>query len=330
MSHFENELIPASRAEIETGGKELIHNIVDFFQREHEILSGPSLKDRSCLPDISIVDPATNEERITLARAANPYSIQVSDNHASPQRQIRTEGRPVFEHPADPVRDIHPAQIKQGRIGDCYFLSSLAALAQQHPEAIQKMIAQNDDGTYTVTFPGDPTHPVTVSRPSGAELKDYGHYGSGTWVSVIEKAHRKYTNKWAPEVGKEGSWQAEAGDDPQKAIKLLTGKDSSTDLTSAMAALTLERIIKEDLKAKKLMVASTGEKEGVPDSAVPPTKIVSGHAYTVMGFDSDHHRVILRNPWGYNENSLGSTSSGQFSMSVDEFQKYFPYLSRER
>lgn len=192
------------------------------------------------------------------------------------------------------------------------------------------MIKTNDDGTYTVTFPGDASHPVTVSRPSGAELKEYSQYSNGLWVNIIEKAHRKYTNKWAAEEG--DSWKAERGDDPKKSINLLTGKSSSTDYTCNMAPLTLERNIQSDLFAKKLLVASTGELDGTPDSCVPPTKIVSGHAYTVIGFDAAHHQVILRNPWGFNEDQMGQNDkkAGNFSMSVEDFQKYFPYLSRQR
>ena len=42
--------------------------------------------------------------------------------------------------------------MEQGQIGDCYFAASMAEVAHQHPELIENMFKQNDDGTITVTF----------------------------------------------------------------------------------------------------------------------------------------------------------------------------------
>lgn len=50
------------------------------------------------------------------------------------------------------VDGVKPQDIKQGGTGDCYFLSSMASLAQNHPDLIQNNIKPNPDGTYTVTF----------------------------------------------------------------------------------------------------------------------------------------------------------------------------------
>lgn len=44
------------------------------------------------------------------------------------------------------------SDIQQGDYGDCYFMSSMGAIAREHPGFIEKMIHDNGDGTYTVTF----------------------------------------------------------------------------------------------------------------------------------------------------------------------------------
>ena len=40
----------------------------------------------------------------------------------------------------------------QGEFGDCYFISSLGTIASSNPAAIENMIINNGDGTYTVRF----------------------------------------------------------------------------------------------------------------------------------------------------------------------------------
>jgi len=49
---------------------------------------------------------------------------------------------------------IEPSDIKQGEIGNCYFLSTLSVLAE-HPERIQKLFLSdkvNDFGVYGVVM----------------------------------------------------------------------------------------------------------------------------------------------------------------------------------
>ncbi len=47
---------------------------------------------------------------------------------------------------------IKPEAVRQGALGNCYFHSVVAALAQADPQKIEKMIQENADGTYTVQF----------------------------------------------------------------------------------------------------------------------------------------------------------------------------------
>src|SRR4029453_6235089 len=75
------------------------------------------------------------------------------------------------------------------------FLKARAALADTPAgkQSIKDMIHVNDDGTYTVTFPGAPDQPVTVAAPTDAELARYaGGSDCGTWAAVLEKAYGKY------------------------------------------------------------------------------------------------------------------------------------------
>src|SRR4051794_13295446 len=44
------------------------------------------------------------------------------------------------------------SDIRQGILGDCYFMSSLGEVALKNESAITNMFVVNGDGTYTVTF----------------------------------------------------------------------------------------------------------------------------------------------------------------------------------
>ena len=85
--------------------------------------------------------------------------------------------------------------IFQGSVGDCYFMSRLAALADAHPDYIKSTVADLSDGTYVVRFfkpNGEKTY-VRVNAElwvdnSGAPK--YARLGREDciWVPIIEKA----------------------------------------------------------------------------------------------------------------------------------------------
>jgi Calpain family cysteine protease len=104
--------------------------------------------------------------------------------------------------------------IKQGNVGDCYFLSSLAAVAFRSPNTIQNMFTDNGDGTFTVRFYNQGAEDfVTVDRylpvnsngldshgNNRPDLKDravfadwggdlYNSYRNELWVALAEKAY---------------------------------------------------------------------------------------------------------------------------------------------
>ncbi|MBX9724627.1 MAG: hypothetical protein K2X81_24695, partial [Candidatus Obscuribacterales bacterium] len=75
----------------------------------------------------------------------------------------------LYANVDEPLKSITPEAIHQGYIGDCVFEAVLSSMAQSRPALIKEMIKDNDDGTYTVTFPGASDKPVTVSAPTVAE-----------------------------------------------------------------------------------------------------------------------------------------------------------------
>lgn len=99
------------------------------------------------------------------------------------------------------ISGIRGTDVVQGGVYDCRFLSALASLASSKNgrESIEKMIKSQPDGSFTVTFPGDSTNPVTVGPLTQTEVRLYAraedrasHSSSGMWVPVIEKAYGRY------------------------------------------------------------------------------------------------------------------------------------------
>ncbi len=207
--------------------------------------------------------------------------------------------------------------VRQGQVGDCYFLSSMVDVARTNPQAIRDMIKQNPDNTYTVSFHGH--DPVTVDGngiPNGVSA-------DGKWAQVLEQAWEKTRP------------QPEKGGSPQDAIRALTGKSTSAyDLsedTSALGGvrrfLGLEQsssdLIRNGLKNNEALVADTGSKTS--------DGIVANHAYSVVGMD-DKGNIELRNPWGSTPstapepNSHQAGSDGTFWMSQADFDRHFTFL----
>jgi len=245
--------------------------------------------------------------------------------HDSVQSQWSSE---LF--PGGPERAINPDAIRQQRIADCYFMASLAAVAQTQPELIRNMVRENGNGTYTVTFPGDPEHPVTVAAPTETEMglgNRGGQYGS--WAGVIERAYAQWRIE-RRDAGRIGELPEEHDVYPatitleaahgssmsRYALRVLTGRDS---VRSDVADLTDEQL------SAQLETALSNPQERSPVTAYVPSGDPGGfageHEYTVLSFERNGANgfVTVRNPWGAGQNSR----QGTIRISLAEFRQSF-------
>jgi Ca2+-binding EF-hand superfamily protein len=241
-------------------------------------------------------------------------------------KKLQESNHKLYGDATDPLDSISVDAITQGNSGDCTFIAATAALARVDREAITRMIQDNHDGTYTVTFPGDPSHPVTIDAPTDAELASYATGGkNGTWPAVLEKAYGKYRN--AEGIGAENAADSNA----DTVLALMTGKQANRQSPEDLSTEELERIFTN--RDNYPMTAGLYGEGPFTDGKDDETGLPRNHAYIIAGYDANTKEVILRNPQGEGEpqGSDGKAKDGQdngvFRMSLSQFQKKFDRLS---
>jgi hypothetical protein len=236
----------------------------------------------------------------TLKPAAQPRE-ETERMYAGAVDRVEHINRNLF---ANGIASIRPEAIRQGTIGDCYFLAALASQAKIDPQVIKDMITPHADGSYTVDFA---TGPVTVPPLTEADFATFSGSPDGAWVVVMEKAFYKD--------------HPDAEDGALiKGIKQLTGIGG--DILPFIFTTGFDRIRNELSSAQKdgrLMVVSrtwTGKKaDGVS----------SGHVVTVIGYDRKTDKVTVRDPGG----KTGPNKDGYHTYTMREFFNGYDLLGTQ-
>jgi Calpain family cysteine protease len=201
------------------------------------------------------------------------------------------------------------ADANQGASGDCFFIASLAAFAQQDPNVLVQSAVDMGDGTYVVQFMslGTPTY-VRVSNQFSTGSFDgfmYAHPGSdgSIWASVMEKAfcfYRTGTNTYASIAS---GWMGEVYGD--------FGLNSEEFVPTALAQSILYSTLSTDL--------TDGDAITLGTPASPPD-LVGDHAYSLVSvYESDGTMYfVVRNPWGFSGDSL-ENSQGIATLTYAQF-----------
>ncbi|MCW3160613.1 C2 family cysteine protease [Chryseobacterium oryctis] len=244
----------------------------------------------------------------------------------------------------------------QGAVGNCYFISAIAAVAWASPYLIEHKVRATGTGEadrvnaiqfYTKGGGKDaPSRLVEVTdrtiinnsnNPVYCRSNDAGEI----WPAVYEKAFAKWinqTNDDRPDISKT------AYGDPVKAVAQLNNKTPFYYNTDSRTALDLFGIVRGNSMSYKTinpMVAWTyGSGRDYSGS-----NIVGNHAYTILGWSTFNNKnyIILRNPWGVTEpNGLNSYqglisffdgsfwrpinmigNDGVFALEINSFKYYF-------
>ncbi|WKX70244.1 C2 family cysteine protease [Streptomyces sp. XD-27] len=251
---------------------------------------------------------------------SNPYKRHGNDQNGQTNSGIH------WQNPSDPLFNGEPSadDINQNQFGDCWYVASLAAVAQKDPQFIKEGIKENANGTVSVRiWDEDGNHrwvTMTPDLPTDTNGDPIGTYGNGsTWSAYYEKA---FALSYTDEKGETGYGGIE-GDDPKESAPYLTGNEGD-DITKNGGFLWLEEkedknleSLKEAFDAGHPVTVSTPDDESL-EKDVPKEwgrSYSSNHAYYVRGF-TDDGKIILGNPWGVSDYK-------PIEVSQEQFNKYF-------
>jgi hypothetical protein len=189
--------------------------------------------------------------------------------------------------------------IKQGQVGDCYYLSTLASVANEKSSYIQNMFVDNGDGTFAVRFFNNGVADyVTVDKYLPTDSSGRLVYaGIGTtaskstnelWVALAEKAYAQLAESgWSRSSSDStNSYSAIEGGWMDAAMRQVTSLDT---IDKSIASMSEKQLINLT-NSNKLLTAGfvNGSKYGV----------VNNHAYTITAYNASTGKFFLRNPWG--------------------------------
>jgi Ca2+-binding RTX toxin-like protein len=193
--------------------------------------------------------------------------------------------------------------IAQGLVGDCWYLATLAAVADVTPEVVRQSVTDLGDGTYAVRyFSGSAEQYVrvdadiyTYSWDTSAPLFAGLGAENSIWAPIMEKA---LTWVRGSNLGKyatiSSGWMSEAyGRIGMSSTLTNTSKSSGTNNVSAMLNWIQTRV-------------TAGRSATVAFNSVSGANLLENHAYSidrVNDLGGGTFTITLRNPWGVDGNS---------------------------
>jgi len=233
--------------------------------------------------------------------------IRTKTDSKPPGRLVYKRSTDIFSDPETFKDDIHPDDVRQGRLGDCWLMCALSACAE-FPGLIKKLFpdgTKHANGLYRVKlclggawrtvvvddfFPCDAHGGPVYSRAKHEEL----------WVLLLEKAHAKAS----------GNFTRLRGGLAAEGLIDLTGlptfrfKFNNVDHVKEVESGALfDRLVYADTNRCVAVASTPGEDRFSEHGLAPATSsdggLVPGHAYALIAARNvDGHRLIwLRNPW---------------------------------
>jgi hypothetical protein len=254
------------------------------------------------------------------AAVNHTHGSVLQDDHAL--RHERHKGVAFVRDRGEDATGVDPSDIRQGFIGDCFFLSPLMATARINPRRISNMVRgpigespsggdayevklYNADGDLVTHHVDDRFVSNADGTPRYAGYGDMSAKGPELWVMLMEKA-------WAAQRGGFNNTDFGLASDGLKAV---TGKNSTWHNIAAESADTILNNIWQAVQDGKPVVCNTPATITSPALAWANTNgisLVSGHSYNVESANRSDREIDVANPHG--RNHLRALDVGNFRM----------------
>ncbi len=209
------------------------------------------------------------------------------------------------------VNGINESDVKQGSLGDCYFLATLSALAAKNKSAIFEMFKHNGDSTWTIGF-----HYQTqgiykkeyVVVDNHLPINSLGHsiyanfgarYDSRTnelWVSLAEKGYAQWSETGNAALPKDQQTNSYSN--------IGRGGWSSQVLSQITGVYVFNQFNIDNPNTEKLLNKAISEGRPIVIYRYMNTQKTVGHAYYLKSYSLATKKYELHNPWGHSHVSL--------------------------
>lgn len=206
---------------------------------------------------------------------------------------------------------VDPNDVEQGQMNNCFLVAAMSAVAEQDPAAIEGIIRDNGDGTFTVTLhqydkgglfgTGSGWEPVEITVTpdfpgNAAQLSgDSADGAQEIWPQLIEKAYAQLEGGYAGFVD---------GGSPAHALSTLTGHGADSH---APGDLGFEQLSSDFDDGDAITFLAPETFEGEAAQLAQDHNVVGWHTYSVADTFTDQNgvpMVELRNPWGSGDVTL--------------------------
>ncbi len=320
-----------------------------YFNKQTDSVNGMSPFTDSYYPadqnSISFIPEGNAQKNVLM-----DYEIEDLNNFTWKRcSDIVSDGNSLLKDDYKLYGTISDKDIRQGTIGNCYFLCSVAALAE-FPKRYDPIFINNKrtiSGGYQLRLMIDGVPKIiTVDDHFLWDNNQNNFAGANSgdgeiWVQLMEKVWAKACKSYAMTI---------AGT-PANALSALTSAPVMSYIhakyTRDSESLSrLWQILLEADKANYIICTNTGN---LDEKELEAAGLVLGHAYTILAcYNVDNVRLLkLRNPWGEFEwkgdfsdhspewdkspalkeihNQQGKEDDGIFFMKFSDYLYYYPY-----
>ncbi|RPI59219.1 MAG: hypothetical protein EHM48_09215, partial [Planctomycetaceae bacterium] len=249
----------------------------------------------------------TNAQYIPLTIAGQNFTDPAGNGYSNGYKNYSAQ--PLF------VGEPQYADIRQGYVGDCYLLASLASVAMTDPNVIRQMATPLGDGTYAVRFyrNGQAVY-LRVDGDLPTYYNTLAFAGTGAqgeiWAPVIEKAYAFFRYGMNSYASIEGGWMSTV-------YKEMTNLNALSKVISGTGA---------DAAAFIAANLAAGHAVTLGSKSAAASPVIGSHAYMVKSVETVDGAtyVTVYNPWGVDGVSYDSNrSDGVLRLPLSTFAANF-------